>query len=197
MGAMLLARSATASTGRRKATSQSQPEPLIPSLVPDQPAPSAAADRVHKAIYRRQQAAELSQPGCLTGARAARPADAGGADAAGHCHERRRTCDAATPRQYPAASQAARRHAASRSPWRGPMRCARTRPAHSRACRNEGVAHARGYAQACITFHVRPARLRRDGNCCATFSCRRIEPDRCSYVCQGLFWFRFSGREAR
>ncbi len=34
------------------------------------------------------------------------------------------------------------------------------------------------YAQACITFHVQPARLRRSGNCCTTFSYRRIEPDR-------------------
>ena len=38
--------------------------------------------------------------------------------------------------------------------------------------------YARGYAQVCITFHVQSARLRRSNNCCATFSCRRIEPDR-------------------
>jgi hypothetical protein len=60
MGATLLARSATSSTGRRKATSEPQPEPLILGLVPDQPAPGAATDRVHNAIYHRQQAAELS-----------------------------------------------------------------------------------------------------------------------------------------
>jgi hypothetical protein len=47
-----------------------------------------------------------------------------------------------------------------------------------RTCRNEGVSYARVYAHACITFHVQAARLRRSGNCCATFSCRRIEPDR-------------------
>jgi Trypsin-co-occurring domain 2 len=45
-------------------------------------------------------------------------------------------------------------------------------------CRIEGVAYAHVYAQACITFHVQPARLPRNGNCCGTFSCRRIEPDR-------------------
>jgi hypothetical protein len=78
MGAMLLARSATASTGRRNASSEPQPEPLILGLVPDQPAPGAVTDRVYKAIYCRRQAGELSQPGGLTGARAARAADAGG-----------------------------------------------------------------------------------------------------------------------
>ncbi len=57
MGAMLLARFATASTGRRKAASHPQPEPLIlVILVSDQPAPGAATDRVRKVIYRRQQA---------------------------------------------------------------------------------------------------------------------------------------------
>lgn len=66
MGAMLLARSATASTGRRNAGSEPQPEPLILGLVPDQPAPGAITDRVHKAIYCRRLAAEFSQPGGLT-----------------------------------------------------------------------------------------------------------------------------------
>ena len=42
-----------------------------------------------------------------------------------------------------------------------------------RHCRNEGVAYARVYAQACITFHVQPARLRRSGNCAQPFPCRR------------------------
>ena len=51
-----------------------------------------------------------------------------------------------------------------------------------RTCRIEGVAYARGYAQLCITFHAQSARLRRSNNCCVTFSCRRIEPDRCSYA---------------
>ena len=78
MGAMLVARSATASTGRRNASSEPEPEPLIPGLVPDQQAPGAVTDHVHKAIYCRQQPAEFSQPGCLTWARAARAADAGG-----------------------------------------------------------------------------------------------------------------------
>jgi hypothetical protein len=32
-----------------------------------------------------------------------------------------------------------------------------------RSCRNEGVAYARVDAQACITFHVQLARLRRGG----------------------------------
>jgi hypothetical protein len=57
-------------------------------------------------------------------------------------------------------------------------------PAHS--CRNEGVAYAHVYAKTCITFHVQPARLRRSGNCCATFSCRRIEPDRRIGICHCL-----------
>ena len=89
MGAMLLARSATASTDRRNASSERQPEPLILGLVPDQPADGAVTDRVNKAIYCQRQAAELSQPGGLTRDLAARIADAGGADVAGHCHERR------------------------------------------------------------------------------------------------------------
>ena len=63
---MLLARSASTSTGRRNAGSEPQPEPLIRGLVPGQPAPGAVTDRVHKAIYCRQQAAEFSQPGGLT-----------------------------------------------------------------------------------------------------------------------------------
>ena len=57
----------------------------------------------------------------------------------------------------------------------GTRRC---RVTNVRICRNEGVVNARVYAQACITFHVQPARLRRSDNCCATFSCKRIEPDR-------------------
>ena len=60
MGAMLLARSATASTGQRNASSEPQPEPLIHGLVPDQPTPGAVTDRVHKAIYCRQQARSLA-----------------------------------------------------------------------------------------------------------------------------------------
>jgi hypothetical protein len=39
MGAMLFARSATASTARRNADSEPQPQPVILGLVPDQPAP--------------------------------------------------------------------------------------------------------------------------------------------------------------
>lgn len=89
MGAMLLARSATASTGRRSASSEPQPEPLIPGLVPDQPAPGAVTDRVHKAIYCRQQAAELSQPGRITTRGLGRPAaDAGGQMPQGRRQER-------------------------------------------------------------------------------------------------------------
>jgi hypothetical protein len=78
MGAMLLARSATASTARRNADSEPQPEPVILGLVPDQPAPGAITDRVHKAIYCRRQAAEFSQPGGLPGARTARQATRAG-----------------------------------------------------------------------------------------------------------------------
>ena len=54
------------------------PAPLILDLVPDQAAPGTVTDREHKAIYCRQQAAELSQPSYLTAAWAARAADAGG-----------------------------------------------------------------------------------------------------------------------
>ena len=88
MGAMLLARSATSSTGRPKATSQPQPGLLILGLVPDQPAPGAATDRVHKAIYRLPPAAELSQPGCLTRGPRHPASRRWRAHAAGHCHER-------------------------------------------------------------------------------------------------------------
>ena len=42
MGATLLARSATASTGRRNASNEPQPEALILGLGPDQPTPGAA-----------------------------------------------------------------------------------------------------------------------------------------------------------
>ena len=83
MGAMLLARSATASTGRRNASSEPQPEPLILGLVPDQPAPGAVTDRVHNAIYCRRQAAELSEPGCLMG-----PGSPGQPTRAGRCRRR-------------------------------------------------------------------------------------------------------------
>ena len=59
MGAMLLARSASTSTGRRNVSSEPQPEPLILGLVPDQPAPGAITDRVHTApaapLARRQR----------------------------------------------------------------------------------------------------------------------------------------------
>ena len=48
----------------------------------------------------------------------------------------------------------------------------------SENAKNESVAYARSYAQTCITFHVQSARSHRSSNCCATFSCRRIEPDR-------------------
>jgi len=48
----------------------------------------------------------------------------------------------------------------------------------ARIWRCAGVACARGYAQACITFQVHLARLRRSRNCGTTFSCRRIEPYR-------------------
>lgn len=88
MGAMLLVRSATASTGRRNGSSEPQPEPLILGLVPDQPASVAVTDRVHKAIYCRQQAAELSQPGGLTRGLGHPGSRRGRADAAGRRHER-------------------------------------------------------------------------------------------------------------
>jgi hypothetical protein len=53
MGAMLLARSATASTGRRNAGSEPQPEPLILGLVPDQPAPGARSCGAISAMLSR------------------------------------------------------------------------------------------------------------------------------------------------
>ena len=133
MGAMLLARSATASTGRRNASTEPQPEPLILGLVPDQPAPGAVTDRVHKAIYCRRQAAELSQPSCLTGARAARTADAGGQIPQGAAMN---AGEPATPPDLfggPPPVRSAEVMAAPRSPWRSPVRCGRTRPAHSHA----------------------------------------------------------------
>ena len=78
MSAMRLARSATASTGRRNASSELQPEPLILGLVPDQPAPGAVTDRVHKAIYCRGRPLSCHSPVASPGARVARAADAGG-----------------------------------------------------------------------------------------------------------------------
>lgn len=65
------------------------PEPLILGLVPDQPAPGAITDRVHKAIYGRRQAAGFSQPGGLTRGQGRPGSRRGRADAAGHCHQRR------------------------------------------------------------------------------------------------------------
>jgi hypothetical protein len=59
MGAMLFARSATASTGWREDSSEPQPGPLIFGFRPDQPAPVPQLTRT-KAIYCQQRAAELS-----------------------------------------------------------------------------------------------------------------------------------------
>ena len=63
---------------------------------------------------------------------------------------------------------------------------------------------ARDYAQACISFYVQLARLCRSGNCCATFSCRRMQPARLFTVrVTGHGWllskryFRFLGGHGR
>ena len=147
MGAMLLARSATASTGRRNASSGPQPGPLILGLVPDQPAPGAVTDRIHKAIYCRRQAAELSQPGCLTG-----PGSPGQPTRAGKMPQALPSAsgEPATPPDLfggPPPVRSAGDMAAPRSPWRGPARRGRTRPAHSHVCRNEYFVHAHIYAR--------------------------------------------------
>jgi hypothetical protein len=110
MGAMLLARSATASTGWRNASSEPQPEPLILGLVPDQPAPGAVTDRVHKAFYCRRQAAELSQPSCLTG-----PGSPGQPTRAGRCRRRCRQ-RRVNPRRRQTSSEA-RRQSGRRATW--------------------------------------------------------------------------------
>jgi len=68
MGAMLFARSATASTGWRNTSSGPQPEPVILGLVLDQPPPGAVTRGVPKAVCCQQQAATLSQPSCLLAA---------------------------------------------------------------------------------------------------------------------------------
>ena len=77
MGAMLLAPSATASTGRRRATSEPRPEPLILGLVPGRYAVSAggefprpedggaAADVDAVTVYGDRDRAPT--PGCLDG----------------------------------------------------------------------------------------------------------------------------------
>jgi hypothetical protein len=155
MGAMLLARSATASTDWRNArcrrrvnndpgvawppggqklpgavdtSNEPQPEPLILGLAPDQPAPGAAIDREHKAIYCRQQAAELSQPDCLKslgqGSRAGGPMSQGTAVNVSE--------PATLPDLFsgPPPVTSAGVMAAPRSPWRGPVRCGHARPAH-------------------------------------------------------------------
>jgi len=143
---MLLARSATASTGWRNASSEPQPEPLILGLVPDQPAPGAVTDRVHKAIYCRRQAAELSQPGCLTG-----PGSPGQPTRAGRCRRRCRQ-RRVNPRRRQTSS-GARRQSGRRATWLrrvlrgGVRRRGRTRPAHSHVCRNEHFVHTHIYAR--------------------------------------------------
>ena len=110
MGAMLLARSATASTGWRNASSGPQPGPLILGLVPDQPAPGAVTDRIHKAIYCRRQAAELSQPGCLT-----EPGSPGQPTRAGRC--RRRCRQRRVNPRLRQTSSGARRQSGRRATW--------------------------------------------------------------------------------
>ena len=146
MGAMLLARSATASTGWRNASSEPQPEPLILGLVPDQPAPGAVTDRVHKAIYCRRQAAELSQPGCLTG-----PGSPGQPTRAGRCRRRCRQRRVNPRRRQtssgPAASQVGGRHGCAAFSV-AESGATRTHSASALTCgRNEHFVHAHIYAR--------------------------------------------------